>query len=588
VSDPPIKLLLVDDDPIFSLGLRTALQNNEALQVIVHKETAKGTLEQLATTVNPDFPDLAVIELGIQPIGSGLQLCQQLKQQYDLPILLLSRQAAPQDLGTAKAIGVEGYCPKGISIAQLVPILRQVASRTPYWQPFQPTTLPLQTSRTSSLLTRIGNSGLQQIEASLQQVRRQLAKPNLSDFDWFYWSGRERELKAAYWIVNRLLPVEVMVVSELTPPPPMFPERQPEGSRNTALTLSEESNQPNLRLRESRPVEPLVKPFPAQSPAALLWENTLNRIQTNVRNLTGTPLELDVLQRERKQELLYLVLQNFGKILEEQRFLNLQPETLPEARLRLLRDLWQSTTLDFFVKYYPSLTGVRDYSIVDLIMENAPLVETTLLAQIPQTTELFAYLLFDKPLVVGQVPYPPHTPEAMARAELLLHNLVLQTANGVMQFLMNYFPEVEVVKHTLYAPGYRSSRDIARFRNDLSWRSRRQYYLDEPLAIFESQYFLYVLDERGIRLTKIYAPRQLELERLQGIRWSVTIALELRDAIAPRLRSVVAVVGKTAVYVLTQVVGRAIGLVGRGVVQGIGNTLQDARYSKDRSQETDR
>jgi hypothetical protein len=329
----------------------------------------------------------------------------------------------------------------------------------------------------------------------------------------------------------------------------------------------------------------LVKPFPAQSPAAQIWETTLNRIQTSVRNLTATPFEIDILQRERKQELIYLVLQNLGKVLEEQRFLDLQPETLPEARSRLLRDLWQSTTLDFFVKYYPSLTGVRDYSIVDLIMENAPIVETTLLNKIPQTTELFAYLLFEKPIEVGQVPYPPHTPEAMARGELLLHNLILQTANGVMQFLLNYFPEVEIVKHTLYASQYRSSREIARFRNDLSWRSRRQYYLDEPRAIFESQYFLYVFDERGIRQTKIYAPRQLELEQLQGMRWSVTIAFELRDAIAPRLRSVIAVVGKGAVYVLTQVVGRAIGLVGRGILQGIGNTLQDARYGKDRSQE---
>lgn len=587
MSDPPIKLLLVDDDPIFSLGLRTALQNTDDLEVIAHQETAQETLEQLGTMATQNFPDLAVIELGIQPLGSGLQLCQDLKQHYDLPILLLARQAAPQDLATAKALGVEGYCPKGIQIAQLLPILHQVAKKTPYWQPFQPTTLPLQTSRTASLLTRIGNSGLQQIEASLRQVQAQLAQPKLSDFDWFYWSGRERELKAAYWIVSRLLPVEVIVVSESAPPPPVFSPRQLESSRNTALTLSEQ-NQPNLRLRESRPGEPLVKPFRAQSPAAQLWETTLNRIQTSVKNLTLTPLEIDILQRERKQELLYLVLQNLGKVLEEQRFLDLQPERLPAARSRLLRDLWQSTTLDFFVKYYPSLAGVRDYSIIDLIMENAPILEATLLNNIPQTTELLAYLLFDQPLEVGQVPYPPHTPEAIARGELLLHNLILQTANGVMQFLLNYFPEVEVVKHTLYAPQYRSSREIARFRNDLSWRSRRQYYLDEPRAIFESQYFLYVLDGRGIRQTSIYAPRQLELEQLQGLRWSVTIALELRDAIAPRLRAVIATIGKGAVYVLTQVIGRAIGLVGRGIIQGVGSTLQDARYSKDKGQKTER
>jgi hypothetical protein len=60
----------------------------------------------------------------------------------------------------------------------------------------------------------------------------------------------------------------------------------------------------------------------------------------------------------------------------------------------------------------------------------------------------------------------------------------------------------------------------------------------------------------------------------------VTIAFEARDAIAPRLRSTVAWAGKGVVYVLTQVIGRSIGLVVRGVIQGIGNTLQDARFGK--------
>jgi hypothetical protein len=53
----------------------------------------------------------------------------------------------------------------------------------------------------------------------------------------------------------------------------------------------------------------------------------------------------------------------------------------------------------------------------------------------------------------------------------------------------------------------------------------------------------------------------------------VTLALEARDALAPQLQSLVRTVGDLVVVVLTQVIGRAIGLVGRGIAQGMGRSL---------------
>ena len=62
----------------------------------------------------------------------------------------------------------------------------------------------------------------------------------------------------------------------------------------------------------------------------------------------------------------------------------------------------------------------------------------------------------------------------------------------------------------------------------------------------------------------------------------MTLLLETRDALSPRVRAVIAMVGSTVVYVLTEVVGRGIGLVGRGVLQGIGSAWQDTRRSRQR------
>ncbi|MCY7381758.1 MAG: DUF3685 domain-containing protein, partial [Microcoleus sp. CAN_BIN18] len=48
----------------------------------------------------------------------------------------------------------------------------------------------------------------------------------------------------------------------------------------------------------------------------------------------------------------------------------------------------------------------------------------------------------------------------------------------------------------------------------------------------------------------------------------------------PRVRAVISLLGAAVVYVLTQVIGRGIGLVGRGIIQGIGNSLQDGKFGK--------
>ena len=178
--------------------------------------------------------------------------------------------------------------------------------------------------------------------------------------------------------------------------------------------------------------------------------------------------------------------------------------------------------------------------------------------------------------------------ESLRIPEILIQNLIIQIANGVMVVILNNFSAVEAIKQNLYDKRFISSREIARFRNNLSWRYRQEKYFEEPKNIFESKYRLLFFNGKSIKKMFVYAPRQEELAQLTGIPWLTTIALETRDSIAPLLRSVVAFVGNGLVYVLTQVIGRGIGLIGRGIIQGIGNTLQDNRYSKNNDQATRR
>jgi hypothetical protein len=149
-----------------------------------------------------------------------------------------------------------------------------------------------------------------------------------------------------------------------------------------------------------------------------------------------------------------------------------------------------------------------------------------------------------------------------------------------MQPLLNNLADVEDLKRSFYNRNLISTREIERFRNSLSWRYRWERYIGEPKAVFESNFGLLRISDRGIQKVLIYAPRRQELTKLSGLQLTVTLVLETRDAVAPGVRALVSFLGSGVVYVLTQVVGRGIGLIGRGVVQGIGNSMQDVKFGK--------
>jgi len=588
--------MLVDQDEVFRLGLRLWLNQFSTLQVVAEAVSLSEAWRVLALDdrseldnadgadleATPSSVDLVIFDVGGEP-SQGLTLCRRMKaQRATLPLLLLTSQRDEQLLAAAFRAGVDGYCTKGIAIADLVEVIRQVSAGQKNWDPsIQAIALTRSSARIqpsppgtlSSLLYNASVPGLQEIEDSLANLTAQLQIPTLSRFERAFIAGRRREILAARWLANRLLPTPAPKTSGQETSPTALPEPAREETRSAAL----------LRLySEADNLESQSKTL-----KSILFETTARKLQSNLRNATGIPLETDILRPGKKRELFSLILRKLEAILDELRFSQVQPSLLAEKRLTILQDLWQATTTDFFGKYYTlqtprrSSNGVsRNTEIVPVLLQDAEIVQAALLDKIPLVEELLACLLFQAPLEVDHQVYSPASLEAVIRAEALLQNLMIQVANGVLQPLLNHFADVEVMKQNLYHKHLISSREIEKFRNALSWKYRLRSLIQEPKEIFESQFRLFVLREWGLDQTSIYVSRNQELQQLSGLRLGVTIALELRDAVAPPLRSVIAFLGKGAVYLLTQVIGRGIGLIGRGIVQGVGGSWQDIRFSR--------
>lgn len=556
MSDRRLKLLLIDPDPIFQLGLRFAVAQIADVQIVESAEIPATALQILADRrTDGQFVNLIVLEvvLDIQSdrYDLGVQLCRQLKTLYpNLPIFLLSSLTEPNLLAAIKALGVNGYCPKGTAVSEIVAAMRQVAAGGFYWYGEKTEkdgikknhnlffSSPSPPSPFRTLLHQLRLSGFAHINTTLAAVTAELQVPGIPLMEKAILAGQRRELLAARWLLSRLLPS----VKEVTP-----------------IVTSQLSfnDSPSLPVSDNAPIT--------------IFTATAAKLQFPLQNLTAEPLEIDIFREDKKRELLYLILRKIESILEELRFSQVEISKLPSKSAAIIKDLWQITITDFFGRYSTIKVGDRYLEIVELLLLDKSTVQTAILSKIPLLTEFLAYVLFQSPLMIDHLSYEADTPEAIARAELLLHNLLIQIANGVVQPLLNQLADLEVIKQNFYDRNLLSTREIERFRNSLSWKYRFNNYITEPVTIFESRYNLLIFAPRGIAKITIYAPRGQELAKLSGIRLLVTLVLEIRDALAPRLQAVVTFLGKGLVYILTQVIGQAIGLIGRGILQGIGN-----------------
>ncbi len=587
MSDELSKLLLVDSDRIFRMGMRSWLAQFPDLEAIAEAETAEDVLRILQEVTDIDLVILD-FNLGVKnrelvefSRQSSLELCQQLKSQYPrLPIFLLSSRQDSEILKMALSVGVDGYCLKGINSEELVAAIRQVASGNRCWIDQNWDNHDRLGSNQTVVAIAKRNlylAGLRQIDRVLTEVKESVANRNHNQIGdrlaKMVLAGQARELEAARWLINQLWGQKTTpVISE------EIPSHDVEVIRGDRLT----NKSPNISDQKLNNTNNNTLAIQAS-----LWDKTVAKLQANLANSSKIPLEIDVLKNERKRELLYIVLRQIEQILTELRFSEIRPSQLSQKIPDILKGIWQEAVINFFGKYYVinNISNINnevnnEVNVVDILTNDLAIVQTEFLNKIPHIDNFLSHLLFETELIIDNSSASMGTPEAMQRTELILDNLIIQIANGVIQPLLNNFANVEEIKQNFYRYNLLGTREIEKFRNDLSWKYRLEKYITAPQLIFESRQVLLTFTDRGITSTNIYMPRNQELQQLEGVQLAVTLVLELQDAIAPRLKSAIAFLGSGFVYVLTNVIGRGIGLIGRGVVQGIGNAWQDSRNKK--------
>jgi two-component system, NarL family, response regulator len=125
----PIRILLVEDDELFRLGLITRLQQETELEVVAEAEDGETAIE----FAQQYAPDVVVLDVGLPGIG-GVEACRQIKQQQpNSSVLVLTSHSQKPLINRLLEARANGYCLKGIAAESLILAIRSVATGASWW-----------------------------------------------------------------------------------------------------------------------------------------------------------------------------------------------------------------------------------------------------------------------------------------------------------------------------------------------------------------------------------------------------------------------------------------------------------------------
>ncbi|MGF1499540.1 MAG: response regulator [Elainellaceae cyanobacterium] len=112
----PIRILIVEDDPMMQLGLEQSLSTHADIDIVGQVEDGYSAVEETLALK----PDVVVMDIGL-PRMDGIAATQAIKEQLpDIHIVMLTSHTAENEVIAALSSGADAYCVKGTSVDSLL------------------------------------------------------------------------------------------------------------------------------------------------------------------------------------------------------------------------------------------------------------------------------------------------------------------------------------------------------------------------------------------------------------------------------------------------------------------------------------
>ena len=104
-----IRVLIVDDEPLFRLGVAAALADDERLEFIISEA---GDGDAGLARIASEEPEVVLLDLNMPRLGGHAVLRQVKKRWPEIPVIVLSGSDSPEDRRRAEEAGVDAYIRK--------------------------------------------------------------------------------------------------------------------------------------------------------------------------------------------------------------------------------------------------------------------------------------------------------------------------------------------------------------------------------------------------------------------------------------------------------------------------------------------
>ena len=307
-----------------------------------------------------------------------------------------------------------------------------------------------------------------------------------------------------------------------------------------------------------------TKKFIVKSIMSRISSKILYKIKTKKKKVNNKLLVIDLLKTESQKNLLSIVLAKveeiYTKILQKR---NPQAFMVKHGEKVFLQGIKQSCE-NFLLKEYGYSTEIDLIVLKKAFYTKNLMEDIEILFQVP-----FYMLLNPKSSKFNLIYSPVYNVASENFIEALIDHLVLEISNCIIYFSILNFSTIYAFRQTLYRSKFLSLRNFERFKNNLNWQLIIKKYIRRPIDLYNNRYEIFIVRTNGIYCQTIYANRSTKISSLKNISLITLIFVEFRDFIASRVDETIYSLSKNFRFVVTSGFGQVIGLVWRGIIEGL-------------------
>jgi DNA-binding NarL/FixJ family response regulator len=118
-----IKVMIVDDHPLFREGIRNALSTASDINTVAVKESGEEALRAIPQVA----PDIILLDINLPGIN-GLQVARQIKSEFNhIGVIILTAHHDTEQVIHVMRTGAAAYCPKDVDATTLINTIREVS-----------------------------------------------------------------------------------------------------------------------------------------------------------------------------------------------------------------------------------------------------------------------------------------------------------------------------------------------------------------------------------------------------------------------------------------------------------------------------